>query len=452
MRVNRLNHAYMISSIAIALLLCIAQVRASNLLILACLGAFTLLMCWSSIQNRTLPLLLFFIPWAPLLRFSPSTFSFYTLNLVLICVIGVIKKWRHFKRYHIVAGILLLFTTLLAKLLDGSRLAMDYICFMMLVFLFPVVAYETKENRYDFTDVVVYFSAGVILASLCAQQLATYPNIAKYIRVDSYSSILRRCGFYGDPNFFVAQVTAALSGCLILLLQKKKGRRWFIGGLSILLMYCGFLSGSKSFVLVVGAMLLIWMVQLMTLRGQSKMKITLIVFAIVAAVYISTSVLFEGLINVIMLRLSSGTTLDDFTTGRIALWTNYIDELLNNIKVLLLGKGFTNVKVNGRASHNTIIQTFFQFGVVGIPILLGWCYCFFREHLQAYRSVRIEKLKLLILLCGLGVPWLAIDILFFDEFFLWQWFMVVGVQAIAKDSMVTVSAQDEPEGEGVALE
>jgi len=435
MRVGRMHHAYMIGSIATVLLLCAAQISGSSLIIFMCLAMFTAIMCWAAIRNRTLPLLLFFIPWSPLLRVSPDTFSFYTLNLVLICLIGTVKKWRHFKRYHLAAGILLLFVTLLSKLLDGSGLAMDYICFMMLVFLLPVVAYESKEGRYSFTDAVIYFSAGVVLASLCAQQLATYPNIAKYIRVDSYSSITRRCGFYGDPNFYVAQVTAALSGCLVLLLRKGRGgHRWLLGALIMLLCYCGFLSGSKSFALITGVMMLVWVVELMRMRGQGKLKITLMVFVVLAAIYIFTSTLFESLINVILLRFSFATSLDALTTGRVELWTSYLKEIFTDVKVLLLGRGFTDIKVNARASHSTVIQLVYQFGCLGAPILAAWCGGFFMEHAQGIRWAQAEKMKILVLLIGLFMPWLAIDGLFFDEFFMWQWFFALGVHTLCQET------------------
>ena len=442
MRVGKMHHAYMISSIAVCLLLCFAQVRGSALLILPCLAMFTMIMCWGAVQNKTMPLLLFFIPWSPVLRLSPDTFSFYTLSLMLICIIGVVKKWNHFKRYHLVAGILLLFLTLLSKLIDGSGLAMDYISFMLLIFLFPVVAYETKEGRYAFMDVVVYFSAGIILASLCAQELASYANMAKYIRVDQYHAVTRRCGFYGDPNFFVAQVTAALSGCMALLMKKNTRRNfWLLVALTMFLCYCGFLSGSKSFALVMGLMLLAWMVELVRMRGQAKLKASLLICTVVAIVYVSTSALFENLINVIMLRLMSATNLDTFTTGRPELWASYLKEIFTDVKVLLMGKGFTNVKINARASHSTLIQLIFQFGCLGAPILAGWCYSFFREHTYMCRWSQVEKMKVIMLVIGIFVPWLAIDGLFFDEFFMWQWFFALGVQAMMREEALPAESE-----------
>ena len=424
--VKKSNRGYFISSVIVALAVCAAQITGSTALIVGCLAAFTALACLACCQNHAMPVLLFFLPWSQLLRTNPTSFSFYTISMVLVCAICVVKDWRHFKRYHLVAGILLTFLTLLSKLIDGSFLSMNYIGFLMMFFMFPVVVYEWQKERYDFEDVVRYLSWGVIAASLCAQWFASYPNIARYIRVDAYLTIVRRCGFYGDPNFYTAQVTAALGGCLLLIMRegKRKGRGILLAQI-LLLVYCGLLSGSKSFILTAGAMLLVWLDEILMMRGRSRMKIFLLVCGVLAAIYISRSTLFGNLINVMITRFSFSKNLDSFTTGRMELWASYLDTLLTDVKVLLLGKGFTNVKLQGRASHNTVIQMIYQFGLIGIPVVIGWMVCFFKENVYAIRYADFLKRRTIIMLLGLFLPWMAIDVLFFDEFFLWQWYFIL---------------------------
>lgn len=420
---------YFVCCIVLALALCGAQITGSEILIVLCLAAFVGLVCLGCSRDMTIPLLFFFLPWSPLLRLSPDSVSFYTIGLVLVCCISMLKHWMSFKRYHIVAGVLLLILTLLSKLLDGSYLAMDYIGFMMMITLFPVVAAESGKKVYRFEDVVVFLSAGIILASLCAQQFASYDNIARFIRVDSYNTIVRRCGFYGDPNFYTAQITAALAGCLILILRKGERKRSVkLAVLIMCLLYCGFLSGSKSFVLVVALMLGMWGIELLRMRGQSGLKSALIIGSIFAGVYIATSSLFAGLIDVLVVRFASASDLDSLTTGRVELWASYVDVLLGNIKVMLLGRGYTDILVNDLASHNTIIQAVYQVGVIGMPILIGWMYSFQRHSILRTGGKRINWLQTGIVLCGLFLPWMAIDILFFDEFFLWQWYMGYALQ------------------------
>lgn len=428
----------------IATALCAAQILGSSILVIGCCIAFLVLVFTGCIHDFTLPITLFFLPWSPILRFSQDSFSFYTVGLVMIAALNAVKNWHRFKRYHITAAILLLLVTLLSKLIDGSSLSLDYICFIMMIAMFPLFREENTSKKYDFYGAVVFLSAGIIIAALCAQQFASYSNIAKYIRVHSYSNIVRRCGFYGDPNFYTAQITAALSGCLALLLYERvKARSTALVCLALLLLYCGFLSGSKSFLLVSGVLVVLWLIELLKMRGRSGLKIALIFVSAIAVVYITTSALFSGLIDVIMTRFSSADDLDGFTTGRIDLWASYLDTFINDLKVLLLGKGYTNINVNGRGSHNLLIQMLYQFGLIGMPVLLFWIVQFWRKSNLAVDSAKINKLCTLMLCVGSFLPWAALDLLFFDEFFFLQWYCLMGIQALKRTDMVEKLPDDE---------
>lgn len=426
-----LNKNFFSLSLLSVMALCMAQVIGNGMLVLGCLAAMLLLVGYTCIKNYTLPMLLFFLPWSQLMRQSPTSFSFFTFALVLVCFISIIKKGFRFKKYHIVSGVALLILTLLSKLIDGNGLTFDYIAFIMLIMLFPVVKEEWRANHYDFFSVVTFFGVGVVSAALCAQWFAGSYNIAQFIQVDSYLTIVRLSGFYGDPNFYTAQITAALSGVLLLLLREsRRGRVITQGILMLFLVYCGFLSASKSFVLVALALLVFWMVEVMRQRGRIGMKLTLFIGVTVFIGYIATSVLFSGLLDVLATRFSYVQDASDFTTGRTELWADYIGELFSNVKMMFLGVGFTNVKLNGRASHNTILQIVFQLGLVGAGFLFWWIRHFLRDAFRGRKSADWSKNTLMILVVGVFLPWMAIDALYYDEFFLLPWYVFVGVREL----------------------
>lgn len=440
----KLQKQFLLSSIFLVLMLCMVQIRGSTVLILACLTAFLILLGWCCVQNYTLPILLFFLPWSPLMRVNPSGFSFFTIGLVLICMISVVKKRFCFRRYHIAVGIALAFLTLLSKLLGGNGIGFDYIAFLMLIVLFPVVKEEHTAQQYDFFQTWLFFSLGVIIAALSAQRFAGYGAISRYISVDAYLNIIRFCGFYGDPNFYTAQITAALGGGLYAVLRESAKRRILLLGIfSFMLLYCGFLSGSKSFALVTIAIVAIWAIELLRMHGRYGRKIILIIVAILAALYIATSAVFRGWIDVLITRFSFSTSLSRFTTGRTELWMMYLEELLGNGKILFLGEGFTNVKLNGRASHNTALQIIYQLGILGAPVLAVWSYCFFKDLPKRSRSLKKKDVSSWILLIGVFLPWMAIDILFFDELFLLQWYVFVALKSMpmAADTKKTAEQQ-----------
>ena len=422
------NKKYVAFCILVAVLLCVAQILGNALLTLGCIALYVVLMAWCCSQDFTLPILLFFLPWSPVIRTDPASVSFYTLATVMICLISVIKKRFAFRKYQIKAGILLLFLTLLSKLLDGSGLDFAYIAFIMMIVFFPVVKEEIYKKKYDFYQAVVFFSLGVIIASICALNFAQSPNIGRFIQVHEYQTIIRRSGFYGDANFYTAQVLAALAGALSLIIREEgRGRRVFLGVLIFLLLYCGMLSGSKSFAIVAIIVVALWVIAILKMRGRAGLKIVLILAMAMLVSYIATSALFGGLIEVLLTRFSSTRDLESFTTGRIGLWESYFLEIFSEIKVFFLGRGFTNIKVNGRSSHNTIIQSFFQLGIIGVPVLCYWIIFFYRKVFQVERRRRMFNLKILIVSVGCFLPWMAIDILFFDEFFLLQWYVLLAL-------------------------
>ena len=420
---------YLYISIFLALALCGAHITGSSVLVLLCLAVFLALVGWCCTKNYTLPILLFFLPFSPILRTNPDSFSFFTFAQVLVCAISVLKKQFRFKRYHIACAVVLVIITLVSKLVDGSKLSFDYFAFMMLILLFPVVKEEWTRERYDFYRIVTCFSLGIIIAALSAMSFANAPSISRFIKVDSYLTIIRRCGFYGDANFYTAQITAAMAGCFALLLKEDKKRRVaFLGILLVLMFYCGFLSGSKSFILVTACILLLWLISFIRMRGKVGLKVVLLLGLLLLMIYIVTSAMFKGLLEVIILRFSSSDDLDSFTTGRVELWQNYIQSIFKNLKSFFLGKGFTNIKINDRGSHSTVIQMLYQFGLIGVAVLMFWNICFYRD--TSNKNLRVKKmtLNLAMVLTGVILPWFAIDILFFDEFFLLQWYLFIAMQ------------------------
>lgn len=435
-----LKKTYLFGSILIVLMLCFAQIKGSAALILACLISFLIMLGWCCVRNHTLPILLFFLPWSPMMRLNPTSFSIFTIGLMMVCMISVVKKRLYFRRYHIVVGIVLTFLTLLSKLLGGFSMGFDYIAFILLIVLFPVVREEHDHRSYDFFHTWIFLAMGIVLAALCAQQFAGYGGISRYITVHSYSTITRFCGFYGDPNFYTAQITAALGGGFYAILNEKTRHRvTTLGILLFLLLYCGFLSGSKSFVLVTATVIFLWAVELLRMRGKTGRKILLILLAVLAAVYIATSALFSGWIKILATRFSFSSSLSSLTTGRTELWMMYIEEILSNGKVFFLGEGFTNTKLNGHASHNTILQMIYQFGILGAPFLASWSFYFFKDVFQRNHIRKKKNVAPWMLLIGTFLPWMAIDILFFDEFFLLQWYVYMALKKMVED---TAAARD----------
>ena len=125
--------------------------------------------------------------------------------------------------YQIILAALLMALTLVTKAIQHNPIGNDYLCFLIMLFLFPCVMQGSTENI-SFYRITIFFACGIVSAALTAQQIATFPNISQFITVDSYLTVTRLSGFYGDPNFYSAHISACLAG-IQLLLCYEKGRR-----------------------------------------------------------------------------------------------------------------------------------------------------------------------------------------------------------------------------------
>lgn len=414
----------LLGCMVISVFLCYGQIRNSKALLAVCLLAFLGFVVLSCGRNAVFAVLLYFLPWSPLLRLDNKSVSFFTIALLAVCLVYCLKDHLSFNTYQSVLAFFLVLLTLAAKLWQGNPIRNNYLFFVCMLFLLPSVV--EKSNAVSFKEATLFFAAGVVMAALIAQQTAGLPNISKYINVQSYLSITRRSGFYGDPNFYAAHITACLAGVQLLLSrEEKRVHQLALLALMVLLIYCGLLSASKSFVLTTAGLFLAW-VPILLEKGHRTSKFRLLLGILCAGAVIVSSSAFEPLFEVIDERFSYAANISQLTTKRTDLWMDYLNEFAHNVSLTLLGHGYTSVTLHGWASHNTIIQSVYQFGLLGAPLLFIWVALTLKRVRQGLKASRSNWRYTLLMLVGVVIPWIALDILFFDEFFLLPVYVVLG--------------------------
>lgn len=414
----------LVGCILLSAAVCYSQIIGNQFLILLCLMWFLLFSIWASNHTMIFPVLLYFLPWSPLLKLESGGISFFTVALLFVCIIAFVKGGFNFDVYQLILAILIIIVTLIAKLLQENSLQNSYLFFLLMILLFPSVV-KNKSFLSTFKYVTLFFACGIITAALSAQQVADYPNILQYIKVDSYLNIVRRSGYYGDPNFYCAQITACLAGIQLLLSKEKKRiTQLFLFIMMIILIYCGLLSASKSFILITSLLLIVW---IPIIFSEGSHRLELLIGIVCIGIVAFTSPAFEDLLQIVDSRLTSASNLSEFTTGRTDLWLSYLNEFSHHPLLTFLGEGYSDVTVNGRASHNTIIQGIFQFGVFGFPLILAWVIGMLKNTFGEMLGKNIDWKVVLLMGIGVILPWFGLDILFFDEFFLLPVYLCLGV-------------------------
>lgn len=334
------------------------------------------------------------------------------------------------RRNSIAYPAILLSLTLLSKLFQGNAIDRGYLLFLFTLVLFPTLATSDCRRRTPFSLTCLYFSLGVISAALSAQLVANNPSIAQFINVESWAHVTRLSGYYGDANFYSAQINACIASLLLVLVKETSAwRRAGCLGLLVTLLYCGLLSASKSFVIVCACEVGIWAAMLFRNSGNGRRNLTLLVAAAVVVLVAFSTSAFQELLRILDNRFSYADSVSQITTGRSDVWLSYLDLLSRDTKLALFGEGMTNVTLDvlrNKASHNTPIQLIFQLGILGTPVLVAWFACLLKELLPAGMR-HVDGWAVALLTVGVFMPWLGLDYLFFDELFLLPTFAARGV-------------------------
>ena len=420
--------------LATALLLCFAHVAGSRIMVGICLILFLIVVAQASFIGKTFDVFLFFLPWSPLLKQQVGDISFYTIALGLACAAALARRRFLVKPYQILLPAILLIVTLAAKLVQGHSVDRGYLLFMAMLVIFPSLVSDGVPCRASFEQTCLFFAAGIISAALSAQLVAGHPNIAAFINVASWAHVTRLSGYYGDANFYSSQINACIAGLLLILAKESSYlmRGVFIG-LLIALLYCGLLSASKSFVIVGACELCIWIAVLFGRGARKASNLVLLIAAAAAILFFLSTVAFQHLLSILDSRFSYAASLSQVTTGRSDVWRDYLDLFTRDPKLLLLGEGYTDITLQvlrGKASHNTIIQCIFQFGIIGFPVLASWFACLVKDMLPVSLTGIGNAAKALMLV-GTFLPWLGLDYLFFDEFFLLPVFVGWGIGCLS---------------------
>lgn len=427
----RSKYVYLIISLFIVVWLAVGQLLASTFAVALCMLAFMGVIIWASIKEFALPLLLFFLPWSPLLKVGSIVTSIYTIALFSVMVI-LLFGIKNINGFFLIPAILLLAITLLVKTLRGYEIDNSYITFFAFLMLFPLVSKEIGV-KYDYYVLTLFFSLGIITAALSAQALAGFPNIAKYINVLSYGNMTRLSGYYRDPNFYSAHITAALAGALLLLSnESSRKRKILLLIIGVALLYCGFLSISKTFALIAICVALLWILNLLFQKNKLSMKLMMIFALVFSLLFILSSTVFSDLVDQMIGRfINESGTLSAFTTHRSELWENYLNAFIEDPVLLFFGMGFSKGALIMKSSHNTIIQSVFQFGLLGAIVFFVWIICYVRMTLRGAKLRFGNISQFLMILIGAIGPWMALDLLFFDELFLIILYMCIGVRYIS---------------------
>lgn len=391
--------------------LTLAQVSGSTLLIYMALVGYLATLLISN-DEHVIPMFLFYLPWSPILKPSPTSIAFSSVGTILVFFVFILKSQK-IRANTIFSAIAIVIITMIAKLVNNYDIATSLVMFVLMLVAIPFIV-RTVGTRIKFDQCAIFFALGIILATIASAAFGSNHNMIEYVKVmsDDKAGVTRLCGFYGDPNFYSAQIVAA-AGCLLALIARKKKGILIYSILVVALIFCGFTAVSKSFIICMLAVVALWLFALFKENKARFSKVGIALLVILAVVTVS-GLVFEP-VQQFVLRFGTASNANELSTGRFQLWEEYMTFLLDNPLDLLIGQGYTSVfKGVRKGSHNTPIQALYQLGALGIIILLMWIRSFSVKERKGTRSA----FYVFFLVVSCFSMWMGLDMLFFDDFFL----------------------------------
>ena len=365
-------------------------------------------------SGHCISFLFFLLPFAPILKLDVNGMSFYTVLFFLVILKLTVKIHKISVRLFISLAILSFYSLVLSEFSEITTIITMASGILLLYYL------RNEKVHTDINMTVIVYSVGIVLSSIMALLKEMLPVIDLFV-TDSkqnteYAS--RFSGLHGNPNYYTLDIIVVMSAIVVFLYNNRntKTHTFFF----VILAVFGLMSISKSFLLALIVLILCWL----AVSLKQGLRKTIKLLAVCAAGAVTVYYFAYDYINAYMYRLMQDRTgtLDAITTGRSEIWIGYIEEILNNVKILFFGNGLKTIsEIVGMATHNTYIELLYSLGIFGAIIFL----------LTLRIGVGKIKLKqgIWIPVIILMVRMLAVNILTYDSL----WFYLAIILMLARE-------------------
>lgn len=327
-------------------------------------------------QQHRIDYLLFFISWVYVIKFDISGYSLLVVLssfYILLSILTLFLQKQGISKRLLLTYFLFAFYTVAVTIVSGGNL----IAVLGFVLNYSVLfcAILTLDDKAYFRRYTYIYASGLLAASIVRLISYSIPEIDHFIEsmtivntVKTMNSISTRfTGLDLDPNYFSLQVLIAMACLLVLFnLDGKKEKKSIV--LLVILAFFGILTYSKMFIITL--IVFIMMTFVVFIRNNVKTAIKFSSFIVIicgGALYF----FYEKLFEIYWIRFfGSGISTDAITTGRVSSWSLFVNEILQNTKVFVLGAGFGTSFAKVKMAHTMYLSTPYYIGLIGIVLSL----------------------------------------------------------------------------------
>lgn len=325
-------------------------------------------------QQHRIDYLLFFISWVYVIKFDISGYSLLVVLssfYILLSILTLFLQKQGISKRLLLTYFLFVFYTVAVTIVSGGNL----IAVLGFVLNYSVLfcAILTLDDKAYFRRYTYIYASGLLAASIVRLISYSIPEIDHFIEsmtivntVKTMNSISTRfTGLDLDPNYFSLQVLIAMACLLVLFnLDGKKEKKSIV--LLVILAFFGILTYSKMFIITL--IIFIMMTFIVFTKNNVKTAIKFSSFIVIIC-GVALYFFYEKLFEIYWIRFfGSGISTDAITTGRVSSWSLFVNEILQNTKVFVLGAGFGTSFAKVKMAHTMYLSTPYYIGLIGIVL------------------------------------------------------------------------------------
>lgn len=389
--IDKKNLALQILSAVLILSACFT----SNILLIV-VAAISLGYLFSNAEwEQKFAFFLFMLAFSPIFKFESGQTSFFIFLRMAIVLSYLFQRKEKFSFTFITLLIAFAAYCFILSELYGT----EYLVHLINIALWIMIGYimnSTLRNESS-TPVVKSLANGTILTGVIGLFLNDLPQIAEKVELLSIiaqdgAQVFRYAGFWSDPNYFSVILITSL---WTLYFEYNRKRINFTENIvrCALLSFLGLMTMSKSCVLMLAVFWIYVIIAKNNIKTSSKVSLVFImIFAVIIFIWKN-----PYWISDIIYRFNAGgetATLNDITTGRTDIWSEYLSNMLDDFS-WIYGHGINPklYEISGylKGSHNTLIQMFFNFGVFGTLIYVSIFASVYRNGNSKMRIANNQK-------------------------------------------------------------
>ena len=343
-----------------------------------------------------------------LFLFAPLSYiiAYKQYNLYIFFVVAYMANLFLRNKINLMSGLLAFVVLAYCLIFANSAVGLKVGNVMCIIFLLLILFVCQSTDKKDYKKLVSCFIIGFVISAVVGVFKARMPLMANqfgldylYVNgIDYFINVERYSGLSYDPNYF------ALTDCIVISALLFTSKRWSIGKglLLIFLITIGFLTFSKSYVLMLGIICAFYIIK----YNRYAVRLLLCLFAILICLAIIETYTNIEVLGLIEARFTSAGDANGLTTGRIELWNEYIDYILKNPKCLLVGEGFNAFSLD-KAAHNSYIEFLYHFGIVGCGLWLIYFWACFRAVVRFSGKRLKRRSRIPMFICLISVFFLS---------------------------------------------